>query len=62
MRLTSYLYTVLLFEPPKFPLHPLKIQNILSRSGFVCEFGGKEKRELWREKNREKIRKIFYIF
>jgi hypothetical protein len=30
--------------------------------GFVCEFGGEGRGGLWRERNREKIRKIFYIF
>jgi hypothetical protein len=30
--------------------------------GFVCEFGGKGRGEFWREENREKIKKIFYIF
>jgi hypothetical protein len=30
--------------------------------GFVCKFGGEEREWLWRERNREKIRKIFYIF
>jgi hypothetical protein len=36
--------------------------NILVPLGFVCEFGGEGREGLWREGNREKIRKIFYIF
>jgi hypothetical protein len=36
--------------------------NLRFTLGFVCEFGREGREGLWRERNREKIRKIFYIF